>query len=66
MDNIAASLLFLFLLKYSWHTVLYKFKVYNIVILYLYTLWFDYHDKSSNHLLLSKVIMILLTLFPVP
>ena len=40
------------------------FQVHIIVILYLYTLQNDHHDKSSYHLAPYKVIIILLTIFP--
>ena len=38
--------LFLFLLRYNGHITLYEFKVYNLMIRYLYTLWNDHHNKS--------------------
>lgn len=36
-----------FLVKYNWHTISYYTQVYNIVILYFYTLWNDPQDKLS-------------------
>lgn len=33
--------------NYSWHTILYYFQVYNIVIRYLYTLQSDHPSKKS-------------------
>ena len=48
---------FHFLLKYSLHMILCYFQVYNIVILHLYTLQYDHHNKSSTYLPLYKVIM---------
>ena len=57
-------LLFLFLLKYSWHTILHLFQVYNIVIWYFYISQNDHHDKSSYYLSPYKFIMILLTISP--
>lgn len=50
--------------KYNWHAILCWFQVYRIVIWHLYTLWYDHHAKSSFHLLLFKVI-ILLTILPI-
>ena len=41
----------IFRLKYNWHTILYQFRVYNIVVQHLHTLWIDHHHKCSNHLL---------------
>ena len=36
-------------MKNSWHTIIWSFQVYNIVIWYLHILWNDHHHKSSNH-----------------
>lgn len=46
-------LLFLFLFfpalwRYSWHTMLYKFKVYNLMIWFTYILWNDYTVRLVN------------------
>lgn len=38
--------------------------MYNIVILHLYTLWIDQHNKCSYHLSQCNIIKILLTIFP--
>lgn len=38
--------LFLFK-KYRWHTILYEFQVYDIVIQHLYALQYDPHKSSS-------------------
>ena len=47
-----------FFLNYSWHTILYYFQVYHIVIRHSYTLWSDYPYKFSTHLTLDIVITI--------
>ena len=38
----------LFSLEYSWHTELYSFHVYNIMIWYLYILQNDHHSKLTS------------------
>lgn len=53
-----------FLLQYNWHTISYYFRVYKIVIWYLYTFQNGYHCKPNYRLPLYKVITILLTMFP--
>ena len=51
-----ALLLFLFrgfsqaLLRYNWHKTLCKFKVYNVMIWYMYMLWNNDHNKVSWHI----------------
>ena len=50
-----------FLLKNNWHTILYSFQVYNIVIWYLHTLWNGQHNKPSYYLSPYKVDTVLLT-----
>lgn len=46
---------FNFLVKYSWHTMLYGFHIHNM-IWYLYTLHIDHLDKFNSHLTLYKII----------
>ena len=46
-----------------WHTILYYFQVFYVVIWHLHTLWNDHHSKSSNHLSSYKVITMLLNVF---
>ena len=48
----------LFLLKNNWHTMLFWFQVYSIVIWYLYTLWNGSHNKSHYHQPPYKVVTI--------
>lgn len=52
-------LFLIFLVKYSWYTILYSFQVYIIVILQC-----DHHTKSSNHMSPCKLITMLVTIFP--
>ena len=42
------SRLFPVLLRYDWHTALYKFKVYSIIIWLTYTSWNAYHNKFNE------------------
>ena len=37
-------------LRYHWHMTLYKFKVYNMMIWYMYILWNNYHNKDGLHI----------------
>ena len=52
-DSWGLGLVYLFfllnLLRYNWHTALYKFKVYSIMIRLI--LGNDYHNKFGKHLL---------------
>lgn len=38
------------LLKCDWHVTLYKFKVYNLVILYMYILENDNRNNINEHI----------------
>ena len=52
------------LLKYNWHTMLYYFQMYKIVIWQFYTLLTAHQGKCSYHLSPHNRIAILLTIFP--
>ena len=54
--------IFLFL-SYRWHTILYWFQVYNIVMRHLYDSQSDHPNKSSARLTPYIVITILLAIF---